>query len=114
MYGRICKYIKCTNYNNRASTYCCNACAGDAYDDERLEKEERQMERLKAKIIKDLELRIKDHKANLPIKLEKKTLELILELVKADWMDICCFTNIKTIITKALEEYCAYLKEDLF
>lgn len=40
MEKRTCKYKKCHYYDPKAKTYCCDACSADAYDDDRLHKEE--------------------------------------------------------------------------
>ncbi len=36
---KLCKYPVCTYYDPKAKSYCCNACAGDHYDYDRLQKE---------------------------------------------------------------------------
>ena len=36
---RKCKYIDCVNYSEDAEDYCCNACASDDHDYQRLKKE---------------------------------------------------------------------------
>ena len=38
--NRMCKYKKCTYYDPKAKTYCCAACSADAYDYNRLKKEQ--------------------------------------------------------------------------
>lgn len=71
------------------------------------------MEKLRADVIKDLNIMIKDHKANLPIKLEKKALEFLKFFVEKH-ANIYEGINVKSLITDAFEEYIAYLKEPLF
>ena len=41
-YQRICKYEGCFYYHPEAKSYCCAACSSDAYDVERLKKEEKE------------------------------------------------------------------------
>ena len=38
---RKCKYSECYYYDSKAETYCCDACSADAYDRDRLAREER-------------------------------------------------------------------------
>jgi len=110
---RICKYPNCYYHSSAAKTYCCAACSADAYDDERLEKEELEMEKLRAKIVKDLKERIKSHRSNFPIKLEKKALESLLPFVE-NHASVYETTSLSTILTEILKEYTAYLRESLF
>ena len=50
---KACKYPECTYYDPKAKSYCCNACAGDHYDYDRLQRE------------KDL-IEIRRHKMGMP------------------------------------------------
>ncbi len=49
---KICNYSKCIYYHKKAKIYCCNACYADAYDDERLAKEEQEMEKRRKEMAK--------------------------------------------------------------
>jgi len=107
---KTCKYPDCIYYSPNATRYCCNACCGDHWEYRRLKREEQKMEELRAKIIKDLKARIESHHTNFSIKLEKKALKALVSFVERH-ADIYATTSLSTIITKVIEEHCAYLKE---
>lgn len=42
--SQVCKYPKCYYHSPGAEYYCCDACSGDHYDYDRLNKEEEKKE----------------------------------------------------------------------
>ena len=70
---RTCRLPSCTYYSVSAPGYCCAACAADAYDNERLSIEERNMKAKKVALLREIDKMIASHRSNFPIKMEKKS-----------------------------------------
>ena len=73
---RICRLPSCEYYSTLATTYCCNACSADAYDDERLSKEEQEMEKKRKNLANQIK-RCIDEGHFQSIMLEPKALKIL-------------------------------------
>ena len=107
---KLCKFPDCVNYSTKATSYCCNGCAGDHFDFDRLATEEEKNDGRRKTLLKEIEDMIKNHKSNLPVKLEKKSLEILEYFIRIH-ADVHHGAGLNEIITQMLENYCAYLKE---
>jgi len=109
--GRICKYPNCHYYVKGAPNYCCAACAADAYDDERLSKEEKRMEKRRQNMIKVLKSNLNSSKTmNYTLHLDKKAKEAVITILEKE-ANIYERTALRDVINEALIAYASYIKE---
>ena len=110
-----CKLENCIRYDEEATTYCCNACSADAYDYERLSKEDLEMEEKR----KDLAEYVKNYKKKHELdclcflKLSKETRKALAGFIETH-ADIHEDTILSGVIDQIINSHTAYLKEDLF
>ncbi len=107
---RTCKYSGCTYYSPDATTYCCNACSADAYDDERLSKEKQETEVLRKSLADCALEHAKAGGLNYGLELDEKALKALAHFIKTEG-DIYEGTTLNELISQALQNYSAYLEE---
>ena len=108
----LCKLPHCVNYASGVMTYCCDACSADAYDEERLSKEEQEMEARREKLANQIKRCVDEGHAQ-SILLEQKVLKTLENYIRKH-ADIYENTTLGSIITQIIESHDAWLKEDLF